>query len=191
MSCNRFQEIKRYFHLADNKILTESKTAKVESIYEELLKNCQQFGIFEKLLSIDESMVPYRGYFSIKQYIQNKPIRFGYKLWLLCRADGYPYNFELYKSKDDGRKEPLGTSVVKKMSGIIESDKCKNYILHFDNFFTSYSLLVDLGGRNLRAIGTVRSNRTESCFFSVTKKDDRASYNFKSRRNSPICSVER
>ena len=94
--------------------------------------------------------------------------------------DGYPYNIELYKGKGDSRKEPLGTSVVKRMSSIIESDECKNHVLHFDNFFTSYSLLVDLAGRNLRAIGTVRSNRTESCFFDVRKKDERASCDYKS-----------
>ena len=86
----------------------------------------------------------------------------------------------MYKGKDDGRKEPLGTSVVKRMSSIIESDRCKNHILHFDNFFTSYALLADLAGKNLRAIRTVRSNRTEPCFFGVTKKDERASYGYKS-----------
>ena len=52
--------------------------------------------------------------------------------------------------------------------------------LNSDNFFTSYSLLGDLAGRNLRAIGTVRSNRTESCFFGVRKKDECASYDYKS-----------
>ena len=70
MSRNRSQEIKRYFHLADNENLTESKTAKVDPIYDELLKNCQQCGVFDKLLSIDEGLVPYRGHFSIKQYIR-------------------------------------------------------------------------------------------------------------------------
>ena len=50
-------------------------------------------------------MVSYRGHFSIKQNIRNKPICFGYKFWFLCGADGYPYIFELYKGKDDGRKE--------------------------------------------------------------------------------------
>ena len=81
MSRNRFQEIKRYFHLADNENLTESKTAKVDPTDDELLKNYQQCGIFDKLLSIDESMLPYRGHFSIKQYIRNKPICFAYKFW--------------------------------------------------------------------------------------------------------------
>ena len=79
MRRNGFQEIKRYFHLADHENLTESKTAKVDPIYDELLKNCRQFGMFDKLSSTDESVVPYRGNVSI-QYIRNKPIRFGYKL---------------------------------------------------------------------------------------------------------------
>ena len=66
MPRNGFQEIKQYFHLVDNENLTESKTAKVDPIYDELLKNCQQFGMFDKLLSIDESLVPYRGDFSVQ-----------------------------------------------------------------------------------------------------------------------------
>ena len=127
---------------------------KVDPIYDELLKNCQQFGIFDKLLSVDESIVLYRRNFSIKQNIRNKPIRFGYKFWFLCGADGYPHNFELYKGKDEERRKPLGTSVVKRIS-VVKNEKFK-YMIHFNNFFTSYSLLVDLAARNLRAIGKVR-----------------------------------
>ena len=119
-------------------------------------------------------MVPYRGIFSIKQYIQNKPTRFLYKFSFLCEADGYLYNFELYKGKDEERKEPLDTSVVKRMSSIIENKKYKKQILYFDNFFTSYTLLVDLPARNFRAIGTVQSYRIESYSFSVSKKNERA-----------------
>ena len=102
--CDRFQEIKRYIHLANNKNLTEDKTARFDPIYNELLKNCQQFVIFDKLLSFDESMVQYCRNFSIKQYIRNKPISFACKFWILCGVDGYPYNFELYEGKDEGRR---------------------------------------------------------------------------------------
>ena len=97
-------------------------------------------------------------------------------------ADGYPYNFKLYKGKDEGQKDHLGTSVVKRMSSIIENKKCKKHILHFDIFFTSYYLIVNLAARNLRAIGIVQANRTESCSFGMTKKDDHASYDYKSDR---------
>ena len=41
---------------------------------------------------------------------------------------------------------------------------------------------MDLAGKNLRAIGTVGSNRTESCFFGVTNKDEHASDDYKSDR---------
>ena len=36
--------------------------------------------ISEKNISIDESVVPYYGRHGCKQYIQNKPVKFGYKL---------------------------------------------------------------------------------------------------------------
>ena len=97
-------------------------------------------------------------------------MRFGYKFWVFFEANGYPNNFELYKGKDEGQKEPVGTSVVKRMSSNIENEKCKKHIFHFD-VFTSYSLLVNLAGRNLRSTGTGRSNHTESCSIGMTKKD--------------------
>ena len=86
-------------------------------------------------------------------------------------ANGYLNNFELYKGKGEGQKEPVGTSVVKRMSSNIENEKCKKHIFHFDNVFTSYSLLVNLAGRNLRSTGTGQSNHTESCSIGMTKKD--------------------
>ena len=96
---------------------------------------------------------------------------FGYKFWFFFEANGYLNNFELYKGKGEGQKEPVGTSVVKRMSSNIENEKCKKHIFHFDNVFTSYSLLVNLAGRNLRSTGTGRSNHTESCSIGMTKKD--------------------
>ena len=65
---------------------------------------------------------------------------------------------------------------MKRMSNIIENEKCKKHILHFNNFFTGYSLLVNLSVRNLTEIGKVWSNGTESCSLGETKKDKRASY---------------
>ena len=60
-SQTRFIEIKKYLHLVNNENLSNSKTAKVDLLYNKLLLSCQQSGIFHKKLSIDESMVPCRG----------------------------------------------------------------------------------------------------------------------------------
>ena len=62
--------------------------------------------MFHKNLSIDKSMVPYRGLHSAKQYIKGKPVKFGYKLWMLCSSDGYPYNFEIYCGQRRSSRPP-------------------------------------------------------------------------------------
>ena len=81
MSGERFLKIKKYFHVADNQNLkNDHKVAKVAFLYEAMNKNLSQWGIFHKILSIDEAMVPYFGKHSAKMYIKDKPIRFGYKI---------------------------------------------------------------------------------------------------------------
>ena len=62
ISRNRYHEIKRYLHFADNQRLTEGdKMSKISPLYNMLNCNLVQFGIFLEVLSVDESMVPYFG----------------------------------------------------------------------------------------------------------------------------------
>ncbi|XP_071750096.1 piggyBac transposable element-derived protein 3-like [Lepeophtheirus salmonis] len=90
MSRDRFRIIKKYLHISDNENLAHSKVAKNFPLFDMLRNNCQQFGVFHEQLSIDESMAPYRGLHSAKQFIKSKPVWFGYKLWMLCSSDGFP-----------------------------------------------------------------------------------------------------
>ena len=58
MSRNRFQEIKRYLHLADNNNLIEDDNlAKIRKYLDLLNRTFTQFGVFSQNLSIDEQMV--------------------------------------------------------------------------------------------------------------------------------------
>lgn len=76
-------------------------------------KKFQQHGIFHRNLSIDESMVKYFGHHPCKQFIRGKPIRFGYKNWMLCSSDGYCYAFDTYCGKSSiSENLPLGSRVV-------------------------------------------------------------------------------
>ena len=182
MARDKFRSIKRYLHVADNHHLTGSKVAKVAPLYESLTTQFQQFGIFHEHLSIDEEMVPYHGHHSAKMFIRNKPIRFGFKLWMLCSSDGYPYNMQIYCGKQgEDDTTPLGTRVVNHLLACI-SDPA-SHVVYFDNFFTSYQLVKDLATRNIRAIGTIRDNRTSHCPLTSTavmKKHDRGSYDYRS-----------
>ncbi|XP_066958864.1 piggyBac transposable element-derived protein 2-like [Macrobrachium rosenbergii] len=162
MSKNRFCEIKKFIHFADNQHLEQgNKMSKISPIYDMLNDRFVQFGVFHQLLSVDESMVPYYGRHSAQMFIRGKPIRFGYKIWCLCGNDGFPYPLKLYQGKEEGRIQPLGMSVITKMVDVISShSNVEIHQLYFDNFFTSYDLLVQLAETDAKATGTLRDNRS-------------------------------
>lgn len=181
MSRTRFKTIKRYLHVADNQSLSSSKVAKIEPLYDMLRRQCQQFGFFDELLSVDESMIPYRGNHSVRQYIHNKPIKFGFKMWMLCGNTGFPYNFSIYCGKDAERTGPLGAHVVTKMLEPITD--VTSHVVFMDNFFTNHQLITELTNKNIRACGTVRDNRTNHCPLLSKKeiqKKPRGAYDYRS-----------
>ena len=102
MSRHRFQEIKKYLHLADNDRLPQNDIlGKVKDYLQFMKRNFIQFGVFYHHLSIDEQMVPYHEHFSTKMVMRNKPVKFGIKIWFLTSSEGYPFSFQVYTGKDD------------------------------------------------------------------------------------------
>jgi hypothetical protein len=57
----------------------------------------------EQNLSHDEVIIKYFGKSGLKQAIRNKPIRFGFKSWVLSTVSGYVICFELYQGKGIGQ----------------------------------------------------------------------------------------
>ena len=174
MSRNRFLDVKRHLHLADNnKINKNDKLYKVSQFLSLINAKLQQHGVFSQYLSIDEQMVPYFGRHSAKMFIRSKPIRFGYKLWVLASDSGYPYKFDVYcgKSSDDthntAKEHGLGFRVVTSLLSVVSSPECHE--VFFDNFFTSYDLLAHLQTMKIKASRTVRENRLQRCPLQDTK----------------------
>ena len=98
MTKNEFEECKQFLHLADNKSLDKTdRFAKVRPLFDAVNKQCVAYYKPEQHLSVDESMVPY---FGKQQYIHGKPIKFGYKLWVLAKPLGYCVQFCPYAGKD-------------------------------------------------------------------------------------------
>ena len=121
--------------------------------------NFQNLRLPERGQSIDESMVLFKGRSSIKQYNPMKPIKRGYKLW--CRSDmtGYIYEFDVYQGKNGETEKDglgLGGSVVKKFTKSLWG---KNYVVTFDNYFSSPDLMDFLKSKDVYACGTVRPVR--------------------------------
>ena len=70
------------------------------------------------------------------------------------------------------------------MVGIINSNsEGLGHKLYFDNFFTSYDLMYELGEQSVRATGTIRENKTRGAksiliFSKAFQKKERGTFDF-------------
>ena len=102
-------------------------------------------------------------------FIRGKPIRFGFKNWVLASSNDYPNKFETYTGACDTKDSsiPLGPQDVFALLSIVKNPAC--HCVYFDNFFTFYYLLRDLHEKNFRALGTICENRTMKCSLGPSK----------------------
>jgi DNA excision repair protein ERCC-6 len=163
MSRQRFRDIKKYIHFSDNDStnVLNNRFAKVQPLLDHLNSVLIQFGILYKFLSVDEEMVRFHGRHTCKQYMRAKPIKWGFKQWVVSDSLGYPYHVSPYQGASLLIKDkPLGYRVVmSKVDVIAQFSDLRSHELFMDNFFTSYDLLRDLHDRGLRASGIIRNNR--------------------------------
>ena len=164
MSRNEFYRILSALHLSDNskqdQFPKKSKEFKLFKIFDFmclLKKNFQKHFKLGTNVSIDESMIKFKGKSSLKQYLPSKPIKRGYKVWCLADAlTGYLYNFDIYTGKEEEKLGALGEQVVLKL---INGLNLLQHHIFFDNFFTSVTLLLQLKKKEVAATGTIRTNR--------------------------------
>ena len=167
---NRFSQILGNLHIYDNHAIPEGnkdKLLKVRPLITAMNNNYMQLYNVSRKVSIDESMILYKGRHSIKQYNPMKPIKRGYKLWVRADMDGYISKFDVYQGKTDtssGDSEDnsteqefgLGEQVVQTMTKDLFG---KYHQVYFDNFFTSIPLMEYLKANGVDACGTIRSHR--------------------------------
>ena len=170
MTRKKFEDIMRCFHVSDNmQLAANDKMAKVRPFFNIINKRCLDNRTNRANLSVDEAMLPYFGKNNSKQRINNKPIRVGYKMWVLAEDSGYVVQFDPYQgAKSTGPQGKtsftwgLGEKVVLDLLDVLPRGPC--YHVFMDNFFTSMRLLKFLTHNNIKASGTLRSNRlSKSC----------------------------
>lgn len=163
MSRNRFQAILSNLHLNDNALIPKNNTDKLYKVrpFVESLNAIFTNYVGEQKICVDESIVKFKGRSSIKQYNPMKPVKRGFKFWMLSDMTGFVKKFEIYQGKnekvnDDFKDFNLGERIVLELT---KQDWKKGKIVYFDNFFTTIRLLEKLKLENTLACGTIRSNR--------------------------------
>jgi len=101
MASQRFESILRFLHFVyNNSVLPwkdRDRLFKIRPVIEELVCQFQQNYTLAREISIDETMVKFKGRKFFRQFLPRKPIRFGFKLFTLAESkSGYIWNFEFY-----------------------------------------------------------------------------------------------
>ncbi|KAG5866770.1 hypothetical protein JTB14_027720 [Gonioctena quinquepunctata] len=112
-----------------------------------------------QMLCVDEQKVPFKRMSSLKQYNPKTPNKWGYKVFVLCDSGGLIHNFEVYTGKilpASGKEDIAASGNIVRLASIIS--KHKNYLLFFDNWFTSIKLLTTLQMDGIYCLGKIRKD---------------------------------
>jgi hypothetical protein len=114
-------------------------------------------------LTIDEMLIPFRGRCSFKQYIPNKPAKYGLKIYSIADARTfYTYNLELYVGKQPEGEFATSNSPTDVVKRLVEPIRGTNRNITCDNWYTSVPLAQDLfKNYSLTLVGTMRKSRRE------------------------------
>ena len=109
-------------------------------------------------LSLDETLIKFKGRVQFRQFLPLKRSRFGLKGFVVTdSATGYVLDTMIYTGKEGPAvSRDLAMRVVLKL---VEPYVDKGYRLFVDNWYTSVPLLLELERRGILACGTVRGNR--------------------------------
>jgi hypothetical protein len=134
------------------------KMKEVFSLFKRNIKRCLVPG---ERLCIDEMLYAFRGRCSFRQYIPNKPAKYGIKFWSIVDvASSYVLDIDVYlgaqANPDDKNKkeQSVGESVVLALTKPFEETP---RIITCDNFFTSYELACLLWSKKLRLVGNKKT----------------------------------
>ncbi len=113
---------------------------------------------------VDESMIPYFGCHGLKQFIQGKPVRFGFKSWCLNAPNGYLIAFDIYQGASglrnlhyEEKHGKTGAAVMSLLDKIPDHVPCPIHLL-LDNFFTCLPLMLALKENRIMVTGTMRQD---------------------------------
>ena len=128
----------RYLHLQDNNDTSvdhhADKLWKVRGFLEYLTRRFQEVYEVDGHVTVDESMVKFKGRLGFRQYLPLKPIKWGIKVWVLAEScTGYCANFQVYTGREGPAEKGLAHRVVMDLTRPYYGSHLSVYM---DNFYS-------------------------------------------------------
>ena len=102
MSRDRFESITQAIHFyIDEAAYKEDHLYKVRNFSDAIFNNPKAFYTPSHVLSLDETMIRFKERHYSKIYMPHKPIKYGFKYFLLCDSNiAFVLEWKLYNRKD-------------------------------------------------------------------------------------------
>jgi hypothetical protein len=167
MPRDRYEILTTFLHFADN---SEERPLRGEDNYDPFWKirpvmtlceeKYQQIYSPHCQLSIDESIIKFKGRVHMRQYLPSKPTRWGIKQFALCESKtGYALKFITYCGKNTIEQIDSFSITETICLKLLEQYENKGHIVFTDNFYTSPTLFKALQTKGIGACGTVKAGR--------------------------------
>jgi hypothetical protein len=103
MSRERSELLLGFWHFSnnDNKNWNQDRLFKLKPLLDLLKARFSSVYIPGSVVTIDETMVPWRGRLLFKQYIPGKAHKYGVKIYKIAATNGYIWNFAIYTGQQD------------------------------------------------------------------------------------------
>lgn len=168
MSSRRFELLLKFLHLNDRETQPKrgdpghDKLYKVRPFVELIVENFKSCYQPNQHISIDESIISYKGRLSFIQYLPRKSHKWGLKAWVLADStNGYVWGWKLYTGREASSTEhSLAHRVVMELVDDKRLEQ-KGYIIYTDNFYSSPALFKTLADHGFGACGTARRDRKD------------------------------
>ena len=160
MSFERFKLVNKFLHCNDKDAFPKGYNTRLE--HDRLLLVRPLINYFREIskslytplmdLSLDEALLPWKGWLNFKVYNPKKTTKYGIKLYALAEsASGYLLDILVY----DGIGRSLRTIIFYLVRPFLD----KGYRLYMDNFYNGKKVAEALYDRKTHCIGTFRMNR--------------------------------
>lgn len=152
LSMSRFNAINKWICLYDKTNFDgQDKLYKVRKLSDSVLEACQRNFGYEQELSIDESMISFKGRNKMKQYMPRKPTKWGFKVFVLAGAKtGYVYRCKIFTGLKEFSPERVCCDLLEGMS---------NKHVFMDNWYISIPVVERLLTQGIHTTGTIKKER--------------------------------
>ena len=185
MPRERFQVIMRFLHFGEDPQYENDCLSKICLLSNHFNKTMNEVYTPSKMLSLDESMMLWRGRLVFQQHIQNKKHKYGIKFFELSTFDGLVLNIEAYSDtifQDTENLGQTGAIVLHLMSSYFD----KGYHLFADNWYNSVSLTEYMSRRKTYITGPLRGDRKQNPKEVINKNLRKGDMVFQSLRDISV-----